>query len=150
MYMSINDNYNKISIAVDKYGFSAGIFIDLSKAFDALNNVILLKKLNHFDIRGIAPDWFKSYLNSGKQCVTLNCVKSSLRLIAHGVPQGSILGPLLCILHIGDIVNCSDLILFMLLSDDTNLFYSREDISTLKNVVNPELVNVSNLVINCH
>ena len=143
-YMSLIDIYDKISMAADKSEFSIGIFIDLSKAFDTLNHDILLQKLEHYGIRGIALDWFKSYLSNRKQCVTLNGVTSSLRPITHGVPQGSILGPLLFILYINDIVNCSDLLLFILFADDTNLFCLCDDIWKLKKIVNSELANVSN------
>jgi len=94
----------------------------------------LLKKLDHYGIRGIALDWFKSYLSNRKQCVILNGVTSSLKPITHGVPQGSILGPLLFILYINDIVNCSDRLLFILFADDTNLICSCEDIWELKRI----------------
>ena len=143
-YMSLIDIYDKISMAADKSEFSIGIFIDLSKAFDTLNHNILLQKLEHYGIRGISLDWFKSYLSNRKQCVILNGVTSSLKSITHGVPQGSILGPLLFILYINDIVNCSDLLLFILFADDTNLFFSGNDIWKLKEIVNSELINVSN------
>ena len=143
-YMSLIDIYDKISMAIDKSEFSIGIFIDLSKAFDTLNHSILLKKLEHYGIRGIALKWFNSYLSNRKQCVTLNGVTSSLKLITHGVPQGSILGPLLFILYINDIVNCSDLLLFILFADDTNLFCSSDDIWKLMHIVNSELANISN------
>ena len=69
---------------------------------------------------------------------------SSLKPITHGVPQGSILGPLLFILYINDIVNCSDLLRFILFADDTNLFYSCDDIWKLKEIVNAELAKVLN------
>ena len=74
----------------------------------------------------------------------LNGVTSSLKTITHGVPQGSILGPLLFILYINDIVNCSDLLRFILFADDTNLFYSCDDIWKLKEIVNAELAKVLN------
>jgi hypothetical protein len=142
-YMSLIDMYDRISLATDKNEFSIGVFIDLSKAFDTLDHCILLKKLEHYGIRGIALDWFKSYLSNRTQCVEYNGVTSSFKNITYGVPQGSILGPLLFILYVNDIVNCSELLLFILFADDTNLFFSCGDIQQLKNTVNKELAKVS-------
>jgi hypothetical protein len=142
-FMSLIDMYDRISLAVDKSEFSIGIFIDLSKAFDTLDHCILLRKLEHYGIRGLALDWFKSYLCNRTQCVALNGVTSSFKNITYGVPQGSILGPLLFILYVNDIVNCSDLLRFILFADDTNLFFSCIDIKELFATVNMELAKVS-------
>ena len=142
-YMALIELYDKISLAIDKNEYSIGIFIDLSKAFDTLDHTILLKKLYHYGIRGKAWDWFNSYLCNRKQCVCLNGIMSDYKLVTHGVPQGSILGPLLFILYINDIVNCSKYLLFILFADDTNLFFSCKDITHLFNTVNSELDKLS-------
>ena len=142
-YMALIELYDKISLAIDKNEYSIGIFIDLSKAFDTLDHNILLKKLYHYGIRGKAWDWFNSYLCNRKQCVCLNGIMSDYKLVTHGVPQGSILGPLLFILYINDIVNCSKYLLFILFADDTNLFFSCKDIRHLFNTVNSELDKLS-------
>jgi Reverse transcriptase (RNA-dependent DNA polymerase) len=138
-YMSLLDIYDKISEACDKNKYSVGIFIDLSKAFDTINHDILLCKLFHYGVRGLALDWFKSYLCNRKQYVVWNGTSSTHRTITCGVPQGSVLGPLLFILYINDIVNCSHILQFILFADDTNLFYSNCDIVQLQRIVNQEL-----------
>ena len=80
--------------------FGCGIFIDLKKAFDTVNHSILLSKLNHYGVRGKAYDWFQSYLSNREQFVCINGHKSDSLSITYGVPQGSILGPLLFLLCI--------------------------------------------------
>ena len=141
--MALIKLYDKISLAIDKNEYSIGIFIDLSKAFDTLDHNILLKKLYHYGIRGKAWDWFNSYLCNRKQCACLNGIMSDYKPVTHGVPQGSILGPLLFILYINDIVNCSKYLLFILFADDTNLFFSCKDMLHLFNTVNSELDKLS-------
>ena len=83
----------KIKETIDKKKYGCGIFIDLRKAFDTVNHVILLRKLEHYGIRGVAHDWFKSYLTNRKQYVFLNGEYSEFANITCGVPQGSVLGP---------------------------------------------------------
>ena len=106
--------------ALDSSNFACGIFIDLQKAFDTVDHHILLKKLEHYGIRGLANNWFKSYLSNRKQFVTINGFNSSKQTLKYGVPQGSVLGPLLFLIYINDLhqaVKFSD----VHHSDDTNL-----------------------------
>ena len=138
-FMALTEFYDKVTAAIDGKQFAIGIFVDLAKAFDTLDHNILLNKLEYYGVRGITLNWFRSYLSNRCQYVTINNTCSSLRKISHGVPQGSILGPLLFILYINDITNCSDIMSFILFADDTNLLFSCNDIVSLFLTVNIEL-----------
>ena len=81
--------------ALDEGYIGCGIFVDLQKAFDAVHHEILLAKLNHYGIRGASNDWFRSYLSDRQQYVSINGYDSGLTKLNCGVPQGSVLGPLL-------------------------------------------------------
>ena len=87
---------------VEKNETTIGIFLDLSKAFDTIDHSILLYKLEHCGFRGIVLKWFENYLSNRKQYVYYNSHESQLEDIVCGVPQGSILGPLLFILYVND------------------------------------------------
>ena len=99
-----------------------GIFIDLSKAFDTIDHSSLLVKLNRYGIRGNAHSLLKSYLSNRVQYTEVLGEKSDPLIVQYGVPQGSVLGPLLFLLYINDISNSSDLAVFILFADDTNIF----------------------------
>ena len=131
--------YDAVSEAIDNKKFCVGIFIDLSKAFDTLNHDILLEKLFAYGVRGTPHNLIKSYLENRKQCIDFLGYKSSLLPTKLGVPQGSILGPLLSILYFNDLLNMSKILKFILFADDTNLFYSNNDLEQLLNIVNHEL-----------
>ena len=138
-YMAMLNLYDKVSEAVDKNEFSIGVFIDLSKAFDTINHDILIRKLEMYGIRGIPNLLIKSYLNNRKQYVNYNNCTSTLKPIQCGVPQGSILGPLLFLLYINDMTYCCKYLHFLLFADDTNIFYSNPDLWQLMHIVNGEL-----------
>ena len=87
----------------DRGKVTCAIYLDLSKAFDTVDINILLKKLEHYGIRGVALQLFKSYLTNRKHCTKINGVLSDLIDIEMGVPQGSNLGPLLLLLYINDL-----------------------------------------------
>ena len=142
--MAISQLVDKINTAVEKNETTLGIFLDLSKAFDTIDHKILLHKLEYYGFRGIVLEWFKSYLNNRKQFVYYNNCKSDMESIKCGVPQGSILGPLLFILYVNDITNTSSILDFILFADDTTILYSNKDIKNNINTVNEELNEVSN------
>ena len=130
---------NNVSSAIDHNEITAGVFLDLSEAFDTLNHEIPFSKLEHYGIRGLALQWLKSYFLNHKQFVYYENVSSPLQTIRCGVPQGPILGPLLFVFYINDLPNVSDIVEIILFADDTNLFYSDTNTHKLKETINNEL-----------
>ena len=135
---------DKINHAVENNESTVGIFLDLSKAFDTIDHNILMYKMEYYGFRGVVYDWFQSYLQNRKQYVNYNNYRSDFKNIICGVPQGSILGPLLFILYVNDIVNTSNVFKFILFADDTTILYSHADIKSQIAIINRELLEVSN------
>ena len=128
---------NHIAEANNNKQFTIAIFCDLTKAFDTVNHDILFKKLHYYGIRGTSLSWFKSYLTNRKQCVSIGNSLSTFRSIDIGVPQGSVLGPILFLLYINDLPNATEMLPF-LFADDTTAVESGPDLPQLFNKVNLE------------
>ena len=143
-FMAIEQMVDKVTAAVERNETTIGIFLDLSKAFDTIDHNILLHKLEHYGFRGIVLEWFRNYLRNRKQYVYYNSYQSESHDIICGVPQGSILGPLLFLLYVNDITNASNVLEFVLFADDTTILYSHKNVERQTNVVNEELKEVSN------
>ena len=139
--MALTDIANKIVDTFEENSFLIGVFVDLSKAFDTINHNIMLAKLQYYGFRGVAYSWFNSYLSNRYQCTKYKSCISELKKILCGVPQGSLLGPLLFILYINDIINVSNSSTssYILYADDTNILFSGKDLTSLQDRVNDNL-----------
>ena len=115
------------------------IFIDFSKAFDTVPHDILLNKLFHYGIRGKVLDWFTDYLSNRYQFTTCEYSDSTTTLVTSGVPQGSVLGPILFLLFINDLPTISESIFFSLFADDSCLSLCENDVIELISSANKEL-----------
>ena len=101
-----------------------------------------MSKLQHNDVRGVMKHWFESYLSKRKQYISIKNCSSSISNITLGVPQGSVLGPVLFLLCINDMYRSSNQVRFVHFADDTTLFASDSDINNVHATVNREVVGV--------
>ena len=134
--INITENIRK---ALDGGNIGYRVFVDLQKAFDTVDHQILLAKLYHYGIRGVSNDCFKSYLSNRNQYVSINGFDSGLTSINHGVPQGSVLGPLLFLLYINDLNQAIKFCKVNHFADDTNLLCLGNSIKKLNKLVNTDL-----------
>ena len=136
---------DKIYYKMDANEIPVNVDIDLSKAFDSLDHNILLSKLKFYGVTGVSLDLMSSYLSNRRQCTQFNTTVSDFLDIKQGVPQGSILGPLLFSIYINDLPSSSNLFEFLMYADDTTLFCSIDKLATnnINNVINEHLDKVN-------
>ena len=128
-----------IKFALDNSNFACGIFIDLQKAFDTVDHEILLRKLEYYGSRGVANNWVKSYLSNRQQFVSINGFKSKQQTMKYGVPQGSVLGPLLFLIYINDLHKAIKYSTVHHFADDTNLLVVGKNLEIIQKQINRDL-----------
>ena len=144
---TLTDITERIRDPYDKGYHACGAFLDFRKAFDTVNHEILLNKLTHYGIRGQAVDWFQLFLSHRVQYTLVSGFDSDPSLVTHGVPQGSVLGPLLFIIVINDLHKSVKHSQIQHFADDTNLLYSSKSMKKINKHINHDLS--LSLVVQC-
>ena len=137
---------NSLLDSLNKRQISLLLLIDFSKAFDMVEHSILVSKLEHYGIRGLALNWIKSYLSNRQQFVSINGSDSSTQAMKYGVPQGSILGPLLFIIYINDMPSIAQYAKFVLYADDANIIITANTTEEIQTRVQKLIENLTKWV----
>jgi len=142
-YMAMSVLIDKYHEAIDNHEFMVGLYLDLSRAFDTISHDILLDKLHAYGIRGIAYDWLTHYLSNRKQFVSYNGIKSNIGHITIGVPQGSILGPLLFLSYVNDLHNITNKVSCIQFADDTTIYATGPSLTDIVSIIQSEIILIS-------
>ena len=134
---------NSWSVSIDNGFLNGVVFIDLKKAFDTIDHEIILRKLSYFGADQATAKWFQSYLSNRTQRCNVNGNLSTASTVTCGVPQGSILGPLLFLMYINDLPNCLRVAAPRMFADDTSITLSAKTVADLKLAVTSELNNLT-------
>ena len=134
---------NELALAKNNNKVSIGVFCDISKGFDTISHDILFKKLEKIGVKNKELDWFKNYLNQRRQFVVIGDESSEYLEITKGVPQGSILGPILFLIYINDLPSATDLFT-LLFADDTSFVVSGDNLNDIIIKLNNELKKINN------
>ncbi len=137
--LALTELIEEITNSIDNKKLVIGTFIDLKKAFDTINHNILLIKLERYGIRGVVLNWVRSYLERRQQFVVMDGYMSEHLDIMCGVPQGSVLGPVLFNIYINDICHVSKSLKFILFADDTNILITGENLQQLLSTLTIEI-----------
>ena len=136
---AVTDLTSDVLSSLDRNDMCLSVYLDLAKAFDTINHKILLNKLEYYGIRGRTLEWLRSYLDRRMQYVCYNGLKSETKPVEYGVPQGSVLGPLLFILYANDIPQCMSYCRTIIFADDTTVYQVGKDPHTMYRQVNFDL-----------
>ena len=139
--LAITSIYDELLSNFDNKLITCSLFLDVSKAFDCCDHEILLDKLYHHGIRGVSHKLFSNFLHNRMQCTKIGEFKSSYKRISCGVPQGSVISPLLFLIYINDITKASSFHT-TLFADDINLHVSNSSFNVLQTTVNLELCKI--------
>ena len=142
--LALIDLIDKIQFALDRNEYVIGIFLDIKKAFDSINHDILLQKLEHYGFRGHFQLFMRSYLSNREQYTLINGCNSEKCSIKYGVPQGSILGPLLFLLFINDLQNATDDAESRLFADDTSAILTDKNLDRLIHRAQSSMLEIQN------